>query len=157
MISVLLVSQCVLLVTTVILFWVGITDFISFKIRNDLVLTLFFLFLIHAFVSGRWVELHYNFGFAALAFVVILYPYSLKLMGGGDVKLLTVALLWAGPTGAMLYAVFLLGFVLVHVLAIKLATLIWPERGQAHKIPLAPSMAAALVAVFMSGALRPVI
>jgi prepilin peptidase CpaA len=79
-------------------------------------------------------------------------------MGGGDVKLLTVAFLWVGIGCALPFAVLLLLFAGMHVIATKLG---WAETRQADdderkRIPFAPSVAAALIGVFMLGCLAPV-
>jgi prepilin peptidase CpaA len=45
--------------------------------------------------------------FAALMFVVMLAFYSIGWLGGGDVKILTVAFLWTGSSGALPFAILL--------------------------------------------------
>ena len=82
--------------TAALLFYIAVTDLREFKIRNDLILVVAGLFFVHALLSGRWVEMHWNVGLAALAFAFMLYWYAQGLMGGGDLKLMTVALLWSG-------------------------------------------------------------
>src|SRR5438445_13348761 len=100
-------SPVVLVITAAALFYVALTDLKQFKIRNELVLVLAGLFVVHALLSGRWVSAHWNLAFAALMFCVMLYFYAQKLMGGGDVKLLTVGLLWVGFGCALPCAVLL--------------------------------------------------
>jgi Flp pilus assembly protein protease CpaA len=86
----------------------------------------------------------------------MLYAYSLRLMGGGDLKLLTVALLWVGPFCAAPFALFLLFFAGIHTLAAKLKFVESRVEGERKKeaIPFAPSVAAALISVFMVGCLN---
>jgi prepilin peptidase CpaA len=149
-------SQGVLIITAAVLFYVALADFKHYKIRNEVVLILAGLFFVHALLSGRWTSLHWNLGFAALLFAIMLHYYSMKLMGGGDLKLLTVAFLWVGPFCAIPFAIFLLFFVGIHTLAVKLK---WVEVKVAENlnwIPFAPSIAAALIGVFMAGCLRPI-
>ena len=55
-------SYYVLVVTAALLFYIAITDLREFKIRNDLILVVAGLFFVHAFLSGRWVEMHWNVG-----------------------------------------------------------------------------------------------
>ena len=50
-------ANSVLILTSATLFWVAFTDFRQFKIRNELVLVLVGLFLLHSVVSGRWIEI----------------------------------------------------------------------------------------------------
>jgi prepilin peptidase CpaA len=149
-------SQIVLILTAATLFYVALTDLRHFKIRNEFIIVLTGLFFLHAFLSGRWTTLHWNLGFAALLFLMMLYFYSMKLMGGGDLKLLTVALLWVGPFCALPFALFLLFFVCIHIVAVKLK-LVEAQVINAKKwLAFAPSVAAALISVFVIGCLRPV-
>ncbi|HEY4797514.1 MAG TPA: prepilin peptidase, partial [Bacteroidia bacterium] len=113
-------SQAVLLLTGGLLFYMALTDLKHFKIRNEFVLVLAALFFLHAFVSGRWVIIQWNFGFALLLSLIMFYFYLKNMMGGGDLKLLTVALLWVGPFCALPFALFLLLFVCIHIVAVKL-------------------------------------
>jgi prepilin peptidase CpaA len=155
-VSAAIASQGVLILTATVLFHVALTDLKQFKIGNDFVLVLAGLFFLHAILSGRWVMLHWNFGFAVLSFLVMLYFYSMKLMGGGDLKLLTVALLWVGPFCALPFAILLLIFISIHIVAVKLK--LSPVRVVSGKdwLPFAPSISGALIGVFMLGCLRPV-
>jgi Flp pilus assembly protein protease CpaA len=151
-------ATVILVVTAAILFYAAWTDLKSYTIRNDVVLVLVVLFFAHALVSGRWSSLLWTIGFATLIFAVLVWFYSRNLLGGGDVKLLTVALLWAGIDCALPFAVLLLVFAMTHTLAARLG---WagsqrPSDEGGKRIPLAPSIAAALIGIFMLGCLRPV-
>ena len=149
-------SQIVLILTAAVLFYVALTDLKHFKIRNEFILVLAGLFFLHAFLSGRWTTLHWNLGFAALLFLIMLYFYSMKMMGGGDLKLLTVALLWVGPFCAFPFALFLLLFVCIHIIAVRLKLVQAQVVSEKKWIPFAPSIAAALISVFLAGCLRPI-
>jgi prepilin peptidase CpaA len=148
-------SQTVLILTGAVLFYAALTDLKHFKIRNDLIIVLTALFFLHAYVSGRWVTLHWNLAFAALLFLITLYFYSVNAMGGGDLKLLTVSILWVGPFCALPFALFLLLFVCVHIVAVKFKLVEARVVNDKKWIPFAPSIAAALVSVFIAGCLRP--
>ena len=78
-------------------------------------------------------------------------------MGGGDVKMLTVAFLWIGIDCAILFALLLLVFSSLHTLAVKLGWLGTHGLNEEARtrIPFAPSLAAALISMFMIGCLRP--
>ena len=60
-------SHVVLVITAAVLFYVALTDFKEFKIRNELILVLAGLFVIHALLSGRWVGARWNLAFTAPA------------------------------------------------------------------------------------------
>src|SRR5262249_34767067 len=150
-------SEMVLIVTGAVLFYVAYNDLRRFKIRNELIIALGILFIIYAFVSGRWASALWNVAFAAMMFAAMLLLYARRLMGGGDVKLLGVAFLWIGIDCALPFAVLLLAFAGVHAIAARLG---WAEVQRASddarpRIPFAPSIAAALIGVFMLGCLAP--
>jgi len=149
-------SQVVLILTAAVLFYAALTDLKYFKIRNELILVLTALFFLHAFLSGRWINLHWNLAFAALMFLIMLYYYSIKVMGGGDLKLLTVAMLWVGPFCALPFALFLLLFIGIHIAAVKFKLIEARVVNEKKWLPFAPSIAAALISVFMIGCLRPI-
>ena len=149
-------SQVVLVLTAATLFYVALTDLKHYKIRNEVILVLTALFFLHVVLSGRWTILHWNLGFAALLFLIMLYFYSMKLMGGGDLKLLTVALLWVGPFCALPFALFLLLFAGVHIVAVKFKLAKAQLADGRTTLAFAPSIAAALICVFMVGCLQPV-
>ena len=153
MITAAVTAQAILILTAAVLFYVALTDLKHFTIRNELILVLTVLFFLHAVLSGRWTTLHWNLGFAALLFLIMLYFYSKKMMGGGDVKLLTVALLWVGPFCALPFALFLLLFVCIHIGAVKFKVAEARVRSEKKWLPFAPSIAAALICVFMLGCL----
>ena len=149
-------SQAVLIVTAAVLFYVALTDLKHYKIHNEVITVLVALFFLHAILSGRWTILHWNLGFAALLFLIMLYFYSKKVMGGGDLKLLTVALLWVGPFCGLPFALFLLLFASVHVLAAKFKLLEAQISNGQTRLAFAPSIAAALISVFIAGCLQPI-
>jgi len=149
-------SQVVLVLTAATLFYVALTDLKHYKIRNEVILVLTALFFLHVVLSGRWTILHWNLGFAALMFLIMLYFYSMKLMGGGDLKLLTIAFLWVGPFCALPFALFLLLFAGVHSLAVKFKLANAQLADGRTTLAFAPSIAAALICVFMVGCLQPV-
>jgi prepilin peptidase CpaA len=144
----------VIILTGAVLFYAAFTDFKHYKIGNEIILVLAGLFILYVFIMGSWAMLAWNFGFAAAAFLIMLFFYSMRLMGGGDLKLLTVALLWVGPFCAAPFAVFLLVFSSIHTFAAKLKfveTRLEGERKEA--IPFAPSIAGALISIFLVGCL----
>jgi prepilin peptidase CpaA len=144
-------SNSILIIASATLLWVALLDFNERKIRNDFIIVLAALYILYSLVSGSWVEIHWHLGFAALMFAVLLYFYARGRMGGGDVKLLTVAFLWTGLNCALTFAVLLLLFIYVHTYAAKFgwAEIEHSEKGQ--RIPLGPSVAGALIGTFILG------
>src|ERR1700730_3720336 len=82
--------------TAATLLYVSVNDLKHYKVRNDLIILLFILYIIHAMLRSTWMGVLIDIGFATLMFAIMLVFYAYNLMGGGDVKLLTVALLWTG-------------------------------------------------------------
>jgi prepilin peptidase CpaA len=121
-------------------------DFRKFTIRNELVLALAGLFLLHALLAGLWPEMWWDLAFAAVMFAALLVLYAMGGMGGGDVKLLAVAFLWTGVAAAMPFAIALAILSVLHGGAAKLG---WVAAAPASdgrlRIPYAPSIAGALV------------
>ena len=146
-------SQLILVLTAAILFYAAFDDFRHYKIRNEVVLALAGLYLVYAVLAGSWTNLAWNFGFATLLFLLMLFFYSMRLMGGGDLKLLTVAFLWVGPFCALPFAVCLFFFAGIHSLAAKFKLVESQVEGGRKKIAFAPSIAASLISVFIVGCL----
>jgi prepilin peptidase CpaA len=151
-------ANSILAITAAILFYAALTDLKHYQIRNELIAVLAGLFVLHALVSGRGPGMVWNIGLALLMFVVLLYFYSRSLLGGGDVKLLTVAFLWAGLACALPFAILLSLFAMIHVVAGKLGWADLQPTGadKRSRIAFAPSVAAALIGIFMLGCLTPV-
>jgi prepilin peptidase CpaA len=148
-------SYAVLVLAGALLVYLAVADLKEYRIRNELVLALGGLFLVYALVSGRWMVLHWHLAFAAGMFVLMLFSYSRGWMGGGDLKLLTVAFLWTGLLCAVPFLLGLLAFSLLHTLV---AWLGWAASQQVHgrmRVAFAPSIAAGLITVFLIGCLRP--
>lgn len=144
-------SLWILLLTSATLFWVALTDFRNFKIRNEAVLLLAGLYFLYAAASGRWASIPWNMGFAILALAGMTYIYAVNKMGGGDIKLLAVAFLWTGPWSALPFALLLLVFIGIHYLAARLGWAVVEKSPAGLRIPLAPSVAAALIGTFALG------
>ena len=148
-------SYLVLVVTAGLLFYIAATDLREFRIQNDAVLVLAALFFVHAALSGRWVELHWNLGFAAATFAMMLFCYSQGFMGGGDLKLLTVAFLWTGIHCILPFLIVLVIAASLHTLAAKLDWVTAQRVNGRIKVAFAPSIAAGLIGIFVGGCLAP--
>ena len=151
-------SYVVLVATGAVLFYAAFTDLRNFTISNNLIVALILLFVLYTAISGRWFELPWTIGFVALIFLVLLWFYTKGWMGGGDVKLLAVALLWAGIHCALAFAILLVIFSSLHTAAI---TLMGRRRRHVRsdgrpRIAFAPSVAAALIGIFMLGCVQPI-
>jgi hypothetical protein len=90
----------IVVITAAVLLYAAITDLQEFRIRNELILCLIMLWLVHVAADHEWTSLYRDIGFAALLFIFMLYFYARSWMGGGDVKLATVPFLWTGADRA---------------------------------------------------------
>jgi prepilin peptidase CpaA len=140
-------------ITSCVLFYVAFADLQNYKIKNELVLLLTALYFIYVFATGTWSEALSHIGVASLIFLVMLVCYSYSLLGGGDVKLLTVAFLWVGVDCAFLFAVVMLAITGVHTGLVYVGMLGAQTINGRRRIAYAPAIAGALVVVFGSGCL----
>lgn len=144
-------SLWILVLTSATLFWVALTDFRRFKIRNEAVLVIGGLYFLYAAVSGQWTSVPWNVGFAVLMFAGMIYIYVVNKMGGGDIKLLAVAFLWTGPWSVAPFSILMLVFVMIHYYAARLGWVSAEKSPAGLRIPLAPSIAGALIGTFALG------
>src|SRR5690348_16654056 len=136
-------ASIILMVTVAALLYAAFADLKHYRISNELILLLIALFVLHASSTDRWTHAVWNLALATGVFLFLIYFYSLRWVGGGDVKMLAVAFLWAGIDCASPFVLLLLVFVCFHTAAAKFE---WVESAQDAKdgrrrIPFAPSIA----------------
>ncbi|MFZ1108872.1 MAG: prepilin peptidase [Rhodomicrobium sp.] len=78
----------------------AISDLRSLRIPNWVSLGLIAGFFAYAWIVGGAVDPRAHFILAAVAFAAMFCLYVLGWFGGGDVKLMTAVVLWAGPPHA---------------------------------------------------------
>ena len=135
----------------VVLLYVGFNDFRTFKIRNDVLLLLVVLYVLLAIVSRSWIEIAEDILLAIFMFAVLLWFFAQRVIGGGDVKLVSVACLWIGVHCALLFSGLLLIFIMLHVGAARMGWAHTKPMGGRYAIPYAPSVAGALIGVIVLG------
>jgi prepilin peptidase CpaA len=150
-----MLSLWILVLTAATLFWVALTDLKEYKIRNEFVVLLVGLYLLHAFCSGAWVSMEWNFAFALLMLLGGAYAYSLRQIGGGDLKLLAVAFLWTGPWYAAPFVFLLLIFIGAYYVAARFGFAAAKQITAGLRIPLAPPLAGALIGALALGLAAP--
>lgn len=88
-----------------------VTDFRSFEVPDILPLVLVLAYPLAALSAGfAWQQILWAFGLGGLVLAVAVVLFTLRIMGGGDGKLLAAAALWTGPER-------LLEFLLITTLA----------------------------------------
>jgi Flp pilus assembly protein protease CpaA len=137
--------------TVAVLFYVGLTDFRTFRIPNETVLLLLLLYVAYALVARSRSEIAWNVLIGAVMFGILLLLYTRRALGGGDVKLLSVVSLWVGIHCALPFSIFLLLLICLHVVAVKIGWAPAKTIAERQAIPYAPSIAGALIGVIIIG------
>ncbi|HRK96145.1 MAG TPA: prepilin peptidase [Rhodospirillales bacterium] len=78
-----------------------VTDLEAMRIPNRICLAIAALYPVHVLAAAGPADWPLAVAAAAAVFAFGLIPFCLGLMGGGDVKLMAAAALWAGPAGAV--------------------------------------------------------
>ncbi len=78
-----------------------VTDLEAMRIPNRICLAIAALYPVHVLAAAGPVDWPGALAVAAAVFAFGLIPFCLGLMGGGDVKLMAAAALWAGPATAL--------------------------------------------------------
>ena len=124
----------------------AVTDVLSYRIPNGLVIALFALFVVAAAVNWSEVPWLSHAAAAIIIFCAGALLYAIRQMGAGDVKLLAVAALWSGLFPLPRLMVFVSFCGLIGVLVIFALRMIVP-----HLQPTGPSGKRALPRVLTKG------
>jgi Flp pilus assembly protein protease CpaA len=89
--------------------------------------------------------------FAAVLFVILALMYHFGTMGGGDLKLLTVAFLWLGFEHAFLFCILLCLASLVYVVVAKFGWVPSRKIGGRTSVPFGPSISVAWITTMLLG------
>lgn len=135
-----------LLLTCSVLVWVLVEDMRRYVVRNAAVGVLVVCFVLDCAVRHRPALLVPHAIFAALGFCLLLGAFALRMLGGGDAKLLSAALLWVGPEGCFVFALALLACTVAYAAGARLGWLPAREVGGRTAIPFGPSIALAWIA-----------
>lgn len=136
-----------------VMFYVGYTDFRSFKIRNNVLSLLLILYVLFALVARTSPEILSNVIFASIIFAVLALFYTKGVIGGGDVKLVAIVCLWVGVHCALLFSILLLLFIGLHLIVAWWGWANTKPMAGRFAIPYAPSVAGALIITVMAGCL----
>lgn len=80
-----------------LLAWAACSDAVEFKIPNTASIGLLLLYPVHVLASPLPIEWFWAAVVAVATFIPCLILFASGTFGGGDVKLLSAAALWAGP------------------------------------------------------------
>jgi prepilin peptidase CpaA len=86
----------------------ALTDLTTYKIKNNLILTLLLAYLAFAPIAGiSGQEIGRSLAAAGVVLLVSFALFAAGWIGGGDAKLTTVTTLWLGEENAFAYVLFL--------------------------------------------------
>jgi|SRR5690606_34462056 len=86
--------------TLLLLFIAAMTDLTARIIRNWVSLAILLLFVLYAASPARDVDVLPHLFAAVVLFLLLFVGFAFGKIGGGDVKLASVTMLWAGPGAA---------------------------------------------------------
>jgi prepilin peptidase CpaA len=143
----------ILALVVVLMLYAALTDLRRYVVGNSVIVALLALFVAHVAISDDRSNLPWTIALAAVMFAVLFFFFARNWVGGADVKLMTVALLWVGIDCALPFAVLLLVFVLVHaqLARFKLVGSPAPAEDGRRRIAYAPSIAAAVIGTLLLG------
>jgi prepilin peptidase CpaA len=144
----------ILALASCVLFYVGFADLQNYKIKNEMVLILAMLYFAYVFAAGTWHDALWHVAVALVVFMLLLSCYAYAMLGGGDVKLLTVAFLWVGMECASLFSIVLLLIAGAHATLVYIGLVGAQTINGRKRIAYAPAIAGALIVVFGSGCLQ---
>lgn len=90
-------SQFVLSCLIGLLVWAAVSDFQSFIIPNRVSFGVLLLYPAHVLAYPAAVHWQFALVMGVIVFLIGCVFFAMKAMGGGDVKLLAVTAMWAGP------------------------------------------------------------
>jgi prepilin peptidase CpaA len=144
-------NTVILALVAVLMLYAAWTDLRRYVVGNGVIVALLVLFVAHIAIAEDRSSLPWTLALAGVMFAVLFFFFVRNWVGGADVKLMTMALLWVGIDRALPFAVLLLVFVLVHaVLArFKLVGSPAPAEDGRPRIAYAPSIAAAVIGTLL--------
>ena len=115
-----------------LLVWAAVSDFRTFTIPNRVSLCILILYPAHLMANPVPVSWAASLGIAAIVFAAGCMLFAMKAMGGGDVKLLAVTTMWAGPVYIFEFFVVIgiAGLALAVVFAARTALALGATTGQ---------------------------
>ncbi len=116
-----LVAQSAIALFAALVLWAAVTDVRHYLIPNRITLGLLVLYPVYAWAGGHLAEAPLALAFAGIVLAIGAVAFACNQMGGGDVKLMAVCVLWAGPKLALsfIFVTLLAGGVIALALLIR--------------------------------------
>ncbi len=93
----LIFDQIAIVTFLALLIWAAVGDYYRYLIPNGLSVAAALLFFVHVFTAATPVDWVGALIVGGAVFFVGVAMFAFRLLGGGDVKLLSAVALWAGP------------------------------------------------------------
>ena len=97
------INQIFALIYVVIIFYAVVSDYVRTIIPNWCSIALVVEFLIYALIFLTMREFMWHLLLGVVVFALGIGFYAFGWFGGGDVKLLTAVIFWAGPTNGLIF------------------------------------------------------
>jgi Flp pilus assembly protein protease CpaA len=114
---------------------------------------LLLLYGLYALAARSRYEILWNIALGTIMFAALLWFYTRRTVGGGDVKFVPVVCLWLGTHCVLIFSILLLGFIVAHLIAARMGFAPTLAVGERRAIPYAPSVSAALICIIALGCL----
>ena len=128
------------------LIWIAREDLLNFRVSNKAIIGLSASFVVVCLASDRLSLLISHALLSLVALIVLLCAFAVRVIGGGDAKLLSIALLWLGPEHMLTFALLLLVAVIAYAIGARFCDFPSRRLNDSLRIPLAPCVSAAWIA-----------
>ncbi len=132
------------------LIYTMVDDILHYRIKNVTIIVLLVLSLAFLLLNYELIRIIVNVLLAVVCFFLLFLTYQRNLIGGGDAKMLTVALLWVGPSYALLFSVSLFASTVLYWIGAQWDIIPYKIVGGRMVIPFGPSVACAWIATILA-------
>ena len=127
------------------LIWIAREDLLRFRVSNKAIIGLGASFIVTCLSSNQLSLLVSHALLSLVALIVLLGAFAVRVIGGGDAKLLSIALLWLGPEHILAFALLLLAAVITYAIGARFCDFPSRQINGSLRIPLAPCVSAAWI------------
>lgn len=131
---------------TIALLWIAREDLLRFRVPNRAVIGLGVSFFVGCLGSGQLDIIVSHVLLSLTALIALFVAFALRGIGGGDAKLLSVALLWLGPKHILTFSLLLLTAVIAYAVGARFCGLPSRRTNSSLQIPLGPCVGMAWIA-----------
>ena len=136
-------------ILTIALIWIAKEDIFRFRVSNKAIAGLCIGFVVICLVSGRPNLFISHVLLSITALICLIGAFAARMIGGGDAKLLSVALLWLGPEHVFVFALLLLVTIFTYGVGARFFEFPSRRLNGSLRIPLAPCVSVAWIATLI--------